>query len=333
LKFKTDRKLNKRPKKSKIFIGISAITAIGIIPFVIFRANDGDWVHATFDATLVLIFTFNGLYLYMTGKDKWPRMLFAASITISLIIVLYLKADQYSLWSYPGLVALFFVVRPKLAAMFCATCILWTAFVLYPKLDFLHFQVYIFSLSLTCAAVYVFANITHQQRKALTSLSITDPLTNLLNRRAFDRKMDECIGTIRDGQNSSLILFDIDHFKSLNDEFGHSIGDDVLQKLGLLISKRMRKADKIYRIGGEEFAIVLSSTACDSAKEVAANIRELVETSRLIADRQVTISLGIAEYYENETKDSWFKRCDEALYLAKNSGRNNFKLAKLHAVS
>jgi len=162
---------------------------------------------------------------------------------------------------------------------------------------------------------------------ALEKLSRRDPLTKLRNRRAFDYKMVEFIGSIRNGLKTCLIMFDIDHFKNINDEFGHSVGDRVLYELGSLVSSRMRKTDHVYRIGGEEFAIILTNSSSEDAKIVAEDIRIQIGQSKLIKDAMITISLGIAEYRENESKDSWYKRCDEALYLAKDSGRNTSKHA------
>ncbi len=95
----------------------------------------------------------------------------------------------------------------------------------------------------------------------------------------------------------------------------------------------MRKSDCFYRIGGEEFAIILPNTNLEQAESVANKLRVTVEETELALDSQVTISLGMGEYHRGESKDSWFKRCDDALYLAKDSGRNNLKLAKTESVS
>lgn len=323
----------KRQRIEIILISLSAIISIALIPFIFLRIYAAEWGHATFNIVLFALFAFNSFYVYLTKRTEAARIIFALSVVFAMFVGFYAKGEGEIPWSYPSLVALFFAVRPKLATFFCIVCMAWITIVLYPKMPLFEFQSYLFTLILTCMAVYVFANITRNQHDALTKLSRRDPLTNLRNRRAFEERLDEVIGSVRDGQQTSLILFDIDHFKSLNDEYGHSVGDEVLCKLGTVVCERLRKADKIYRIGGEEFAIVLSNTKSDMAKNVANDVRTLIEQANLVDNHPLTVSLGLAEYHENESRDSWFKRCDEALYLAKDSGRNNLKLAPLRAVS
>jgi len=160
----------------------------------------------------------------------------------------------------------------------------------------------------------------------------------LFNRRAFDQRLDVCVRSLRESETTSLVILDIDYFKRLNDELGHSVGDEVLCALGRLMMSQMRRSDCFYRIGGEEFAVILPNTNSEQAKNVANKLRETVEQASLVpaksaSDKPVTISLGAGEYDRSESKDSWFKRCDDALYIAKDSGRNNVKLAKTEPVS
>jgi len=324
-----------RPRKRRelILISLSVAFALGVFPFIFLRISNNEWGHAVFNTVLFVVFVFNAVYVYKTRKEHIARIIFALTVVMGMFIGFYINGKGELMWSYPALVALFFTVRARVAAIFCLICISWAAYILYPLMELFEFETYLFTVSFTCMAVFIFANITQQQHQALTRLSRRDPLTNLRNRRAFDERLDDVIGSVRDGQQTNLILFDIDHFKRFNDEFGHSVGDEVLCKLGHVVCKRLRKTDKIYRIGGEEFAIVLANTNNEEAKGVASDIREIVEKTSIINDRVITISLGVAEYYENESKDSWFKRCDEALYLAKDSGRNNLKLAPLRVIS
>ena len=317
----------KRSKQEMILMLLSGAAAVGLIPFIVLRVLYADWPNAILDICLFIIFVINGLYVYRTGKVRIPRLVFALLLLLAMFVGFYIKGIGQIPWSYPGLVAIFFAVRPNLAAILCSICIAWLATVLYPLLDIFEYVTFLATLTSTCLFVYVFANLTRQQRKALIKLSRRDPLTNLRNRRAFDLALNQFIGFIRDQQHTCMLLIDIDHFKDINDKFGHSVGDDVLRALGKLMTKRMRKSDLVYRIGGEEFAIILTNSSVQSAINVAKDMGCLVEEADIVDDRKITISIGIADYCENESKDSWFKRCDDALYLAKDSGRNNFKLA------
>jgi len=254
-------------------------------------------------------------------------LFFALVLVFSMFYGFYLKGAAQIPWSYPGLVAIFFAVRPNLAATLCIFCLTFLGFYVYPEMDTFSFTTYIVSLFFTCLFVYVFASLTTSQRSELIKLSRRDALTGLRNRRAFDYKLDEFIGVVRREYTACLILLDIDHFKMVNDQFGHQVGDQLLKDLGVIISKRIRKSDRLYRIGGEEFAIILTRSTIENAIMVAENVRELIEQTQLVEESRVTISLGVACYLENESKLSWFERCDDALYLAKGAGRNQVKVA------
>jgi diguanylate cyclase len=161
-----------------------------------------------------------------------------------------------------------------------------------------------------------------------------DGLTGLYNRRSFDRRLGELIAAA-DGLDDGfcLLFLDIDHFKKVNDSFGHMVGDKVLSEFGRQIGKLTRRSDFLARYGGEEFAILLPSTRITNAFSVAENIRGTLQLVRLrrSSSRQslgaVTVSLGVACYRMGESAEDLIGRCDKALYRAKNLGRNRTVLA------
>ncbi|MFO7750182.1 MAG: GGDEF domain-containing protein, partial [Desulfobacteraceae bacterium] len=122
--------------------------------------------------------------------------------------------------------------------------------------------------------------------------------------------------------NFSIIMFDIDHFKSINDRFGHDIGDSVLKELTSRISGALRETDTFARWGGEEFMVLLSETEKKGALFIAERLRTIIADSQFQTAGTVTISLGVAVFSEKDNEDIFLKRADEALYLAKNNGRN-----------
>ncbi len=158
-------------------------------------------------------------------------------------------------------------------------------------------------------------------------MATTDALTGLLNRRAFlESTSREIARTRRYNDKLSVILLDVDHFKHINDRRGHASGDIVLTEIGSLLNKAVRTCDIVARWGGEEFVLVLPSTALDGAEQVAERIREILETSK-IKDANgdhipVTASFGVASYEGNETLEQVVDRADRAMYLAKSGGRN-----------
>ena len=159
----------------------------------------------------------------------------------------------------------------------------------------------------------------------LEKLSITDPLTGIYNRRYFDTKLKEKITLAqRYGLKFSLIMFDIDHFKKINDEYGHDVGDMVLIEYSKLISEAIREGDIFCRVGGEEFMIIVPYTDGEKAKKIAEKLRSKVENYKKIVP--VTMSFGVNEYIEGETSDHIYKNVDDALYKAKENGRNQVVL-------
>ncbi|MFW5802174.1 MAG: diguanylate cyclase, partial [Spirochaeta sp.] len=157
----------------------------------------------------------------------------------------------------------------------------------------------------------------------LARLSRTDQLTKVLNRRWFrheaEREIEEAE---RYGHPLSLIIFDIDFFKDINDTFGHNSGDQVLQQLTRLVEEQIRAGDILARWGGEEFVVLLPHSDCDAALQAAEKLRQETASAPLSPDRRITISLGIAQLQEGETLDHLVGRADRAMYRAKTEGRN-----------
>ena len=160
------------------------------------------------------------------------------------------------------------------------------------------------------------------------SLALTDPLTGLYNRRYLDAHLDELIGRVRkDGINAAVLLFDIDHFKQVNDSYGHPAGDDVLRELGARTAGSVRTVDLVARLGGEEFVVVMPETDLAIAAAVGERLRTAVarEPFTITSTGQrlfITISVGVAAAERVDDRDGLLKRADEVLYLAKSSGRN-----------
>jgi len=165
--------------------------------------------------------------------------------------------------------------------------------------------------------------VLHSRVRTLEEQAITDPLTGAFNRR----HMDACLATAierrrRTGERASLLLFDVDRFKEINDAIGHVGGDRVLQAIVALVAGRARKLDVLFRIGGEEFALLLAGARFSDALRVAENLRTLVADAGLIDGRQVSISVGVSELSHGQSVRGWLEEVDEALYRAKRSGRN-----------
>ena len=169
----------------------------------------------------------------------------------------------------------------------------------------------------------VFSEITNEEnyKKELELLSVTDSLTGVSNRRHFEKKMhEEIMRSIRYEHTLSLVMLDIDHFKRVNDIHGHGVGDSVLIEYSKLISSMLRDGDIFSRIGGEEFMIILPHADIEAAQAAAEKLREIVETYKKVIP--ITMSFGVTEYIKGEDISYILKRVDDALYEAKEAGRN-----------
>lgn len=165
--------------------------------------------------------------------------------------------------------------------------------------------------------------IRKKTEKILKNIAITDQLTGLNNRNSFDEKVLEVINrSDRYDRPLSMIIFDLDYFKHINDTWGHPIGDEVLKQTAEITRSLLRKTDMIFRVGGEEFIILLPETTLSGAKEVAEKLRDTLDKSKHPIVGKFTASFGVGEKLRDESFKSWYKNVDRALYSAKNKGRN-----------
>jgi diguanylate cyclase (GGDEF)-like protein len=161
-------------------------------------------------------------------------------------------------------------------------------------------------------------------KKAIES-AFTDPLTGAQNRAAMNMALTREVELAkRQGTGLSVIMFDADHFKKINDTHGHSHGDEVLKALSHIAQDTIRQSDVLYRYGGEEFLVILSQTDVAGAAHLADRMREHVAALDTINGKKssVTISLGVTTMNEKDSCQTLFDRADKALYQAKSAGRN-----------
>lgn len=164
--------------------------------------------------------------------------------------------------------------------------------------------------------------------ETLEYISRTDGLTGLLNRKTWEELLEkEFERESRYHENCSLIIFDIDHFKKVNDNYGHPAGDEVIRQTADIVKQSIRKTDIAGRYGGEEYVILLPHTSIDSAYVLAERIRKKIAAKPAVYEGDVisyTVSLGLASFHESlKTPTNWIDFADKALYDSKQAGRNN----------
>jgi len=160
----------------------------------------------------------------------------------------------------------------------------------------------------------------------LEMLASLDPLSGLLNRRTLFQRIEiEIERSLRLGLPLTGIMIDIDHFKRVNDNFGHPCGDMVIREIGARLTRSLRKYDYAGRYGGEEFFVLFSNTTSELARSIAERFRKDVEDSAFPWENEVlklTVSIGISQYIPGESPERWISRADAAMYRAKQRGRN-----------
>jgi diguanylate cyclase (GGDEF)-like protein len=175
-----------------------------------------------------------------------------------------------------------------------------------------------YMLALAAALVVHFGK---EQTLRHLELASSDPLTGALNRRYLSTQLASMRAEyVRSERISSLVLMDVDGLKSINDSFGHQVGDRVLETFANLVRERIRGSDALFRIGGDEFALILGDAKASSALKVANDLRQLLREHTAERLPEFSISFGVCCVDDSSSSDDWLGRADEALYAAKNSG-------------
>jgi len=179
-------------------------------------------------------------------------------------------------------------------------------------------------------AAHSLANKLARQNRRLDELGRTDALTGLANRRqCLSLVESELARHRRNSRPAVLVILDVDHFKDINDRYGHPIGDEVLCTVARVLREASRKSDSVARYGGDEFVMMLPEPTLRGAEEASRRVRAKLEgvAFERAADLRFTVSLGVAEAQAKMDVDAWVRQADAALYRAKLAGRNRFEAA------
>ena len=308
---------------------LSGAFALGITPFAVMRFMKGEWLVGVVDVVIILAVVALGTLVYRTRQVRFVSIATSALCIGGVLSTVYLNGPQQVLWAYPAVMAIFYLVKPREGIFFSLALIAALIPKLLPEENVFQTTTILITIVVMISFAYAFSVVTNRQRGLLIGLATKDPLTGAGNRRALENKMAEVVaGHSRNRTLSTLIILDLDHFKAVNDAHGHATGDQILRSITEIVNLRIRVTDSLYRIGGEEFVVVLEGQDMAGASHLAEQLRTLVEANELVPDQAVTISLGVAEIRYKETGSDWLHRADEALYQAKRAGRNTTSLAK-----
>jgi diguanylate cyclase (GGDEF)-like protein len=308
---------------------LGVIALIGITPFTLLRAVNGQWLPFTVDFTIQAGILGTFIYAWRTGQTQRASLVLAYFIGVMATAAVFVLGKAGLLWFYPAIVANFFLVDRR-HALLIALAGLAVIFLGGKLDDMLPVENASFIITvIVCALLsYAFAYRTAMQRDQLEALASKDPLTGLFNRRTLINALQSVQAAFaHDGEPRGLLVIDLDHFKHINDTYGHLTGDQVLVTLAQQLEQNVREGDRLFRYGGEEFIVLTLPNDKAGLATMAENLRSAIE--RNLDDGHghvITASIGGALLRPGEPVQDWFARADTALYVAKNAGRNQVVL-------
>ena len=308
---------------------VGAIIVLCVTPYGIYRLLSGNLLVGLADLIMVLCSVLAVRSAWQTGDTVKPGLFMAVIFCIGAVLVCISLGVDGLFWVYPFLVFVFFLVSP-LRAFGLLIVMLSTLFLVawyHPGVIFSsNFQLLAFfvTTSITSVFAFIFAYRAQIQRKELKRLATTDGLTGAANRRTLNEQLALAIRDFKLANRSfGLMVLDLDHFKHINDNYGHKTGDRMLTELIPLLQSLLRSSDQVFRFGGEEFVVLLADIRQADLLKLADKIRHGVATRLTLPDgKELTTSIGAAMLKPAEDWEDWLHRADMALYQAKNDGRN-----------
>ncbi|MBL8251619.1 MAG: GGDEF domain-containing protein [Candidatus Competibacter sp.] len=310
-----------------VMISMGLVALVGMIPFVIYRLVRAEWMAALIEITGISLMMVSVIYAWRTGNSRGPGLVIMYVSCIGALFLAMVIGQIALFWVYPLIVSSFFLVerrRAVVTVVIFLIVLLMTGLMtgrIFPSL--LLGMSFTVTALLICFYTYIFAAQAEAQRQQLENLASRDMLTGAFNRRTFQQELQLAYQIFERGKTvCGLLILDLDHFKQINDTWGHDAGDEVLVRLTRLVESSVRKTDRVFRYGGEEFVLLVYPIRLSELQKMAENIRRQIEQNLSYEGRIITASIGGALLQKDESPEAWFSRADAALYRAKHQGRN-----------
>ncbi len=315
--------------------GLAFVALLVLTPFTVNNFLEGRLLLGLGSGLIVAHLAFNAWTI--TRHDRYHHGATLVILVPALIFFLHqsviIQGVIGILWCFPAAVSFFFMLpcrQAALANLALIGVVVPTATATLDPSIALRFAA---TLMLVVLFTGTFVKLLMTQEEELRNQAVTDPMTGLLNRSLLTSTLTEAIER-RDRRDDqmTLLALDIDHFKRINDSAGHDVGDAVIQDVAAVLREGVRDTDSAFRIGGEEFVILMPATGPEGGTVVGERLRSRIEAETADARFPVTISVGIAGVVDRDTPEGWLKRTDEGLYEAKSQGRNRVVVAEPVAV-
>ena len=322
------------PYRARILYPIAIVGALIFLPLAVVDFMRGRAEISAILLCIVVMLATDAVALYRGRQPPIPFAVLLVPGVAGVAMSLATQGVYGTLWAYPVVFLGYFVVRRGIANVVAAVMLAGVTLLTAMALDFGTAARFFLSLALCVVIINIMMNVLESLHARLLEQTITDPLTGAFNRRHMDENLGEAVERLRrSGAPASAVLVDVDHFKRVNDKYGHAVGDRVLKSVVRIVQDRRRKLDLLFRHGGEEFLLLLPDTRGPEATLVAEILRGTIERSPILGDSKVTVSIGVGELRRGESAADWMQRVDASLYRAKSEGRNRVAGdATLHAV-
>lgn len=303
-------------------------TVVVVTGFVFYRYFTGDFAGALINAVIVVMLTSVLVLGQLPRFRQTALIVFGFTISLSALLSAILVSSNGLLWAYLVL-WINFLVLPRNFAIGCNLILILTLTASVELFNSLLHQIsWVTVAALISGFGLVFTNQLREQRRLLSELATLDPLTGAGNRRLMQHDLEKAVAERRRSRRpATLIVLDLDHFKRINDTYGHEAGDRVLSEFVDVLRDALRTEDGLYRLGGEEFVVLLRDMDTETAKTKLDDLHHRLSGKVAGPDSPLHFSAGAAVLKNGENWSKWLARADNALYEAKRSGRDRLIIA------
>ena len=320
-------KLRRDPRLGVIRVLGPLVTGV-LMLYALYLAAYRHWVGAVLTVILALLAGVQAWHRRESEEAGSAGLRLALINTAGCLLALNLTGEAALPWLFPLLITHHFLCTPGRATL--ANLPLLLALCLFPQLvpDLCERVSAIVVTALTMTVGHALSLRINDDRVELEELASRDALTGLPNRRMLERTLNRQINERREHERlNGLVILDIDHFKEVNDLYGHSAGDAALADLASILRFEIRGDERIFRFGGEEFVVLMRIQSTHELEAVTERLHRAVRRALRGPGGKITISLGAACYNGESHWQDWFSRADAALYVAKNNGRDSYRIA------
>jgi diguanylate cyclase (GGDEF)-like protein len=314
--------------RDRIMLPMAAASSALLLPFALVDFLLGEQLLAAMVLAVLVPLVIDAWALWHRRKPPIAYGWMLPPVGAGIATALIQTGVHGAMWCYPAILFCYFVLPGWQATAGALSLLVLTSGLVWRVLDAATMWRFAVTSGLSILILNIILGVVGELQRKLYEQATTDPLTGALNRRQLGSTLADAIEHSRRSDSPvSLLAFDLDHFKRINDGHGHAAGDEVLQRVVALVRERARRIDRLFRMGGEEFALLLPDNNVADAMRVATMLRERIQGAGWPAGMEVTISVGVAQLHRKHSVDSWLKAADDALYRAKADGRNCVRVA------